>query len=185
MENEHSDDLTLSDGFTLLELIVVLAVMGTVLFMTLPKFRTLTFGDDSNKQLNILINTIRDLKKRSVADGMDYILHLDAEKSVLWITSSDMLSDELIDNDQKKDAQKKETPLPESFYLTDVEIYGKPNYQIEENQYKIRFSRHGYCDMSRIHIKDRSSGDAITIVIEPFIGEVSIEHKYIAFEQCR
>ncbi|MBF0232325.1 MAG: type II secretion system protein [Desulfamplus sp.] len=164
-------------GFTLLELIVVLAVIGTVLFITLPKFRTLTFGNDSNRQLNLLLNTVRDLKIRSISDDIDYILHLDSDRSVIWITSSDMPSD-IMDK-----AREKGQPLPQSLYLTGVDIYGTPDHS-REDEYRILFSRYGYCDMALIHIRDRESMDELTVVIEPFLSDTKIIRRYISFGQC-
>ncbi|MBF0467508.1 MAG: type II secretion system protein [Desulfamplus sp.] len=164
-------------GFTLLELIVVLAVIGTVLFITMPKFRTLTFGNNSNRQLNLLLNTVRDLKKRSISDDMDYILHLDSDRSVMWITSSDM-PPEIMDKTREKG-----TPLPESLYLAGVDIYGTPDHR-RQDEYRIIFSRYGYCDMALIHIRDRESMDELTVIIEPFLSDTKIIRKHISFEQC-
>jgi len=164
-------------GFTLIELTVVLAVIGTVLFITLPKFRELTSGDDSERQLNIVLNTIRDLKKSSISDGMDYTLHLDAARSVMWVTSSGM-DPELMDK-----AEKRAIGLPESLRLTDVEIYGVSTPQTQD-EYQLHFSHHGYCDMALIHLKEQQSAEELTVVIEPFLSCTEVRRRYISFEQC-
>ncbi|MBF0573967.1 MAG: type II secretion system protein [Desulfamplus sp.] len=204
-----------NSGFTLIELIVVLAVMGSVLFITLPKFRTLTFDDTSERGLNILLNTVKDLKKKALSDGMDYILHLDVVKSVMWVTSASIMSEagnakavnrvgqqkmvnttksqhnmmvnsksDQIDNIDNKKAKENATPLPDSVYITGVEIYGLSNSQPQE-EYQIRFSGQGYCDMAIIHLKERESGEEIEMVIEPFLNSAKIIRKHISFDQCR
>jgi len=177
MDRDCSQMAIKTSGFTLIELIVVLAIMGTVLFVTLPKFRALTSGDESDRQLNSLLNTVRSLKKRASFDGIDYFLHFDSARSVMWITS-DGMAQEL-----KEKAREKGTDLPESLRLTDVEIYGISNLQMQD-EYQIRFSRQGYCDMALIHLKEKNSGTDLTVVIEPFLYGIEIGRKYISFEQC-
>lgn len=152
--------------------------MGTVLFMTLPKFRALTFDDYTDTQLNILLNTVRNLKKISLCDGVDYTLHLDAARSIMWISSSGM-TPEMIEK-----AKEKGTALPESFRLTGVDIYGIATNLEAEDVYNIQFSRQGYCDMALIHLQDRSSGEDLTVVIEPFLPDIKLLHRYSAFAQC-
>lgn len=164
-------------GFTLIELIVVLAVMGTVLFFTLPKFRPLTFGNESGREINILLNTVRSLKKLSLSDGKDYTLHLDSARSVVWITYDGMAPEVM------EKAKEGGRALPESLRLTGVDIYGISNLK-QGDEYKIRFSRQGYCDMALIHLKEQNSGDEFTVVIQPFLSNAEIEPKYISFEQC-
>ncbi|MBF0376645.1 MAG: type II secretion system protein [Desulfamplus sp.] len=203
-----------NSGFTLIELIVVLAIMGSVLFITLPKFRTLTFDDTSERGLNILLNTVKDLKKKALSDGMDYILHLDVVKSVMWVTSASIMSEvgnaksvnrvgqqkmsnhtksykimgnsksDQLDSIDSKKAKENATPLPESVYITGVEIYGLSNRQ-PQDEYQIRFSGQGYCDMAIIHLKERESSEEIDVVIEPFLYSAKISNKPISFDQCR
>ncbi|MBF0302110.1 MAG: type II secretion system protein [Desulfamplus sp.] len=175
-------------GFTLIELIVVLAVMGTVLFITLPKFRALNFVDDNQRQLNILLNTIKELKKKSIADSRDYILHLDAAKSLMWVTSENRLPEMASQTKLKQmESTEKEkhdaTSLPEPFYITGVEIYGLPDQKSQE-EYLIRFSKKGYCDMTLIHLKERGTGNSLTVVIEPFLSDAEIKIEYISFDRC-
>lgn len=210
--------LASESGFTLIELIVVMAVLGTILFITLPKFGKLTlnsytdnsynnYNDETINDLNLLISTIKELKKKSVYNGIDYILNLDIEHSLMWITSiiseSDFDSnnknqneysnniDKNLDlkinkNKLKKDNLKDKDgkmSIPDSFYITDVESYGAGSRKIED-KYAIKFSSRGYCTMSLIHIKERGTSRYFTIIIEPFTLDIKIRKKYISFEQC-
>jgi len=164
-------------GFTLIELMVVLAVMGTVLFITLPKLGPITFGDQDERGLNLLLNTVRYVKKKAQVDGVDYTLHIDAVKSVMWVTSAENI-EETSDNKSKD-----RTPFPESLHIKGVEIYGFSNQQPQED-YRIGFSMSGYCDMALIHLKQRGVKEEITVVIEPFLPGAEIRRKFISFDQC-
>lgn len=181
-------------GFTLIELIVVLAVIGTVLFMTLPKFSALNFRDNGGQKLNFLLNTIKELKKKSISEGSDYFLHLDTVKSSIWVTSagtmgeinaksglsSDLRTKQLA---QVEAAKKNAASLSESLYITGVEIYGLSNRN-SYDQYCIRFSSQGYCDNALIHLKERETGETLTVVIEPFLSSAEVRRKYISFAEC-
>ncbi len=191
---ENCDNL----GFTLIELIVVLAVIGTVLFMTLPKFSSLNFRDNGGQKLNFLLNTIKELKKKSISEGNDYFLHLDTVKSSIWVTSagtmgeinakinaksglsSDLRTKQLA---QIEAAKKNAASLSESLYITGVEIYGLSNRN-SYDQYCIRFSSQGYCDNALIHLKERETGESLTVVIEPFLSGAEVRRKYISFAEC-
>ncbi|MBF0209697.1 MAG: type II secretion system protein [Desulfamplus sp.] len=164
-------------GFTLIELIVVIALLGSLLFMILPKFQAFTlFGDDSQRELNVIRNTIKELKKRAVYDGVDYMLNIDTLKSEFWISSEHFKK-----MDKNTDKANK-IEFPESIYVVGVEIYGLSNRQLQD-EYSIRFSRYGYCDKALIHLKNRETREDMTMIIEPFLNSVEIVKKYLSFTQ--
>ncbi len=164
-------------GFTLIELIVVLAVMGSILFITLPKIELLDFNNESHKEINILLNQVKELKKRALSDRTDYILNIDVVKSVVWITSENMTPE------RSDVGQFDFVNNMSSFYIIGVEIYGLSNHS-REDEYQIRFSKRGYCDMSLIHLKESNTGEEFTLIIEPFLSGAEIKRKYISFNQC-
>ena len=57
-----------------------------------------------------------------------------------------------------------------SIKFIDVQFHGMQTEKREE--YQITFSRHGYCDMALIHLKDKM--DDFTIFLEPFVMETKL-----------
>lgn len=163
-------------AFTLLELIVVLAVMGSVLFITLPKFSALLPGKSGAGGINLLVNTINGLKKKSVVEGVNYVLNLNPTKSTLWVTQQDMTPEML------GRARQKAHQLNESITIGDVEFHGISNPIADE--YQFRFNREGYCDMALIHLENRNRGEKITIVIQPFLSSAEVRRGYLSFDPC-
>ncbi len=163
-------------GFTLLELIVVLAVLGSVLFMILPRFSTLLPGNNRTGGINLLLNTINELKKKSIIENINYTLHLNVTKSTLWVTQQSMTPKSL--SRAREDAFQ----LDESIRIGGVEFYGISS-QIED-EYQFHFSREGYCDMALIHIENRDNGENFTIVTSAFLSSAEIRKGYFSFDSC-
>ena len=68
-----------NNGFTLIELIVVIALIGLMLFFSLPRLQHNPFLDDSNKSARWLIGKIQALKESAIRDQKQYALHIDLD----------------------------------------------------------------------------------------------------------
>ena len=111
-----------NNGFTLIELIVVLSLISVMFFVATPRFSVFLFGDDTDTTLRWLMIKIRDVKQRSVAEQKDYVLNLDFENNRMWMTDESLETDEdLIE------ARDKGYSLPEGLHLLDVEYFAVEN----------------------------------------------------------
>jgi prepilin-type N-terminal cleavage/methylation domain-containing protein len=115
-------------GFTLIELIVVMTLMGLMLFFTLPRL-----GDNS---------AIRDQKQ--------YSLHFDLGSGRIWETNESM-SPEDIENA----ALNKSYTLPEELRIIDIEYPQKG--KIYTGRAEINFYRAGYTDKALVHMQEGDS----------------------------
>ncbi|SLM33240.1 hypothetical protein MTBBW1_970020 [Desulfamplus magnetovallimortis] len=163
-------------GFTLFELIVVLAILGSVLFMTIPRFSAMLPSREKAASLNLLFHTISQLKTIAVNDKNNYTMHIDTADSSMWVTHQQMNQEEI---DKAKENSIK---LDDSLHIDRVEFFGITTPV--EDEYRFNFSHDGYCDMALIHITRRDSANDITILIEPFLPYPEIRKSSFSFDLC-
>ena len=153
---------------------MVVSIMGMVLFFVLPKFQAFQVFPDSGTSLGKILRIVENLKTAAVSKNRDFIMHIDSEAGLIWITNDSMEDDEI---DQAKENGIK---ISDKIIILDVEFFGKGLKEAESSG--IRFSRHGYSDMALIHLQDQ--GNDITIRIEPFLAKAEIENRHVSFEEC-
>jgi prepilin-type N-terminal cleavage/methylation domain-containing protein len=161
-----------SRGFTLLELIVVISLLGIMLVLTVPRFHETLLLDESKTNSRWIIGKIQSLKEAAVRNQKRYILHIDLDSERFWETDESM-SPEAIEN-----AAVNADALPSGLKITDIEypIHGK----INSGQAEIAFYKNGFSDKVFIHVQDGETH--ISYLIEPFLSEVSRYETYIGFE---
>jgi prepilin-type N-terminal cleavage/methylation domain-containing protein len=161
-----------SRGFTLLELIVVISLLGIMLVLTVPRFHETLLLDERKTNSRWIIGKIQSLKEAAVRNQKRYILHIDLDSERFWETDESM-SPEAIEN-----AAVNADALPSGLKITDIEypIHGK----INSGQAEIAFYKNGFSDKVFIHVQDGETH--ISYLIEPFLSEVSRYETYIGFE---
>ena len=162
----------LPNGFTLIELIVVISLMGIMLFFSLPKLQNNPFLDDTEKSSRWLIGKVQALKEIAIRDQKQYTMHLDLDSGRIWETNESMSQEDL------ESAALQSYALPVDVHIADVEypIKGK----INSGQTDITFYKAGYTDKALIHLQD---GDRYqSFLIEPFLSNVKFFETYASFE---
>jgi len=162
-----------NDGFTLLELMVVISLLGIMLALTVPRFHETLFLDESKTSSRWIIGKIQALKEAAVRNQKNYTLHIDLDSDRFWETDESM-SPEAIET-----AAVNAESLPSGLRITDIEypIHGK----INSGQADIEFYRNGYSDKVFIHLQDGET--QVSYLIEPFLSEVSRYETYIGFDK--
>lgn len=79
-----------SAGFTLLELVVVVTIVGTVAFLTLPRLRLPGAGDDVDAAARWLAAHHHKLRVVAVQERRPYRLHCDLDARRFWATHTGM-----------------------------------------------------------------------------------------------
>ena len=103
-------------GFTLIELIVVISLIGIMFFFTLPRFQDFLLTNPTKKTTRWIIGTVKNLREQSQRDGKRYSLHVSMDSNKMWITNESMSEEEL-----ENTAQNGYT-LPSDVRLLDVEF---------------------------------------------------------------
>ena len=161
-----------TEGFTLIELIVVIALLGLMLFFSLPRLQGNPFLDDTQKSSRWLIGKIQLLKESAIRDQKLYTLHFDLDSGRVWETNESMSPEEI------ESAVLNSYALPDDLRITDIEYPTKG--KIYSGQAAINFYKAGYTDKALVHMQD---GDAsLSFLIEPFLPNVQLFEKYASFE---
>jgi prepilin-type N-terminal cleavage/methylation domain-containing protein len=159
-------------GFTLIELIVVISLIGLMLFFSLPRLQNNPFLDDSKESARWLIGKIQVLKESAIRDQKQYSLHFDLDSGRIWETNESMSQEDA------ENAALDSYALPEDLRIIDIEYPAKE--KITSGQADITFYKAGYTDKAFIHIQDGET--YLSFLIEPFLTNVQVIETYVDFE---
>lgn len=160
-------------GFTLIELVVVTALISLMLFMAVPRFQVFLSADDAHRAARWLIMEIPLLKNRAVQEQQDFRLHFDFDRQLAWVTRDDMTEEE-----QQAAVDEGYRP-PEAVRWSDLEFAGGPKISAPA---AIRFYHQGYSDRVLIHLQD-DSDRRFSVLVEPFLPTVEFYDRYVDFDE--
>ncbi len=162
--------LNRNGGFTLIELVVVMALIGIFFAVTLPRF---DIGvNKTDKFSRWFIVKVDSLKKRAAADKKNYILRIDMDEEKIYV-ADDSMSEEAMEA-----AAESGYEIPESVTILDVEFAKKD--PISSGVADIRFYEKGYSDKVIVHIEDDDDNQK-TFIIEPFLPRIKLVEDYVDF----
>lgn len=161
-----------NSGFTLIELIVVIALMGLMLVFSLPRLHNNPFLDDTKKSSRWLINKVRTLKESAMRDQKRYTLHFDLDSGRVWETNEAMSPEDIEGTVMDSYA------LPDDLRIIDIEYPSKG--KIYSGQAEITFYKAGYTNKALVHMQDDDT--YLSFLIEPFLSNVQFFEKYASFD---
>ncbi len=159
-------------GFTLIELVVVVLLIGLTMVLSVPRLRYAMLTDDLRGTVRRMVGTVRTLRNEAIREQKVYALHFDLESNRLWADSADMTDEERIA------AHQKAFQLPKGVRVLDVWRSGKGKEVAGEAV--IRFTKKGYMEQSVIHL-GAEDGRRFTLIFNPFLGRVKVLEEYIEF----
>ena len=159
-------------GFTLIELIVVISLIGLMLFFSLPRLQSNPFLDNSKKSARWLIGKVQALKESAIRDQKQYSLHFDLDSGRIWETN------EAMSPEDTETAASNSYALPVDVRIIDIEYPAQE--KVTSGQTEITFYKAGYTDKAFVHLQDGET--YLSFLIEPFLTNVQVIEKYIDFE---
>jgi len=159
-------------GFTLIELIVVIALMGLMLFFSLPQFQNNPFLNDTKKSSRWLIRKVQTLRESALRDQKRYTLHFDLDSGRVWETNEAMSPEDI------ESTIMDSYELPEDLRIIDIEYPSKG--KIYSGQAEITFYKAGYTNKALVHMQDDDT--YLSFLIEPFLSNVEFFYKYASFD---
>jgi len=169
---QRTADPKKSHGFTLLELMVVISLLGIMLVFTVPRFQQTLFLDETKTGSRWIIGKIKILKEAAISNQKQYTLHINLDTERFWETDASM-SAEAIEN-----AALNADSLPSGLKIADIEYPTRG--KINSGQTDITFYKNGTSDKVLIHLQDGEK--YVTYLIEPFLSEVTRYEMYASFE---
>jgi prepilin-type N-terminal cleavage/methylation domain-containing protein len=162
-------------GYTLLELIVVMALIGIVFFFAIPRFEGSFLLDDANRSSRWLLAKLQTLREDALRSRRLQILHVDLDAGRLWVTAEGMTPEQL-------DVALRRAQAPGGGgRLFAVEFAGQP--RMTAGRADIRFYGDGHTDRVLIHLR---TGDAVaSFLLEPFLSQVKRFDTMVGFDNER
>lgn len=162
-----------NNGFTLIELIVVISLISLMFFFAIPRIPVDALSDNTRKVSRWIMLNVSALKEKAIHDQKNYVLHLSLDSNRLWVTSEIMSEEEL------EEAAAIGYNLPEDIKLLDVEYPDKE--KISVGRADIYFYKKGYSDKAIIHVTNNHN-EVLSFLIEPFLSRARLYNKYLEFE---
>ena len=153
------------EGFTLIELIVVMMLIGLMTAITVPRFRYALLTDNLKTATRKLAGIVKGLREDAIREHKTLILHFDLDANRFWIDSAGMTEEEQIL------AREKASSLPKGVRILGVWSKGKDKQVGGETA--IRFNKHGYVQQSVIHL-GAEDGREFTLELSPFLRRVRV-----------
>ncbi|HUN54037.1 MAG TPA: prepilin-type N-terminal cleavage/methylation domain-containing protein [Smithella sp.] len=156
-------------GYTLVEILLVIVLIGVILVLAVPSTRDVFTGDNLKKASRQFIALERKLRVDAVRDQITYILCIDVSNSAYWVITSDMTP-------EKQDEIKKSPQhLPSDVVIMD--LVDENNQKTSVGEARLYFEKNNICSPAIIHLGYED--DKMTIVINPFLGVTDIYDKYV------
>ena len=160
-------------GYTLIELIVVIVILGLMFGITVPRFRQALLSDSLDSTSLKFIGLVQDLREQAISGHVSYILHLDISEKRVWAFPSSATEEE------QEIAREGAFELPADVRIQDVWSWSSGKFF---NEGTIRFSRKGYVEQSMIHLQSED-GRELSLELTPFLGKIKIYEGYVDFDR--
>jgi prepilin-type N-terminal cleavage/methylation domain-containing protein len=160
------------NGFTLIELVVVMALVGIMLFFTIPNFGHL-LTDDLRKTSQWILLQVPKYRSRAVSENQPYFLHVDMDNHRLWFSNS------LMSEEEQNLAMEQGFQLADDIRILDI-LYREDEFANAGEAF-IGFYPKGYSDKAILHL-EKEDGDRLSFLFEPFLNQVEMNDGYIGFK---
>lgn len=160
-------------GYTLIELIVVLILLGLMFGLTVPRFRQAIVSDSLDATALRFIGLVQNLREKAISEQVVYVLHIDIRDRRIWsyaVTASE---------EEQVAARERAYELPLDIRIEDVWTWRNGKLYEEGT---IRFSRKGYIEQSMIHLQSED-GRRISLELTPFLGSIKTHEGYLDFNR--
>ena len=160
-------------GYTLIELMVVIVLLGLIFTIATPKIRDALYRDELKGATRQMVGLITQLRNEAIREHKDYMLHFDLESNRFWFDSPSMTEEE------RARIAADASPLTGQVDIMDVWISGVGKIMLGE--VRIRINKKGYIQQSIIHLGMEDNRE-FTLLMSPFLRRVEVYDKYIEFE---
>lgn len=157
------------NGYTVIELALVVFLLGLMLFLAVPKVRESLINDALAASVRRTAGVVRVLRADAVREQLDYVLQLDLQNSAFWTYSMDMTPEKMAE--RKASASR----FPEGVKIADIIQPGLGKKT--DGEVTVKFFKQGHIQPTVIHLAkdDRNA----TIVLAPFLSTIKTYEKYV------
>ncbi len=149
-------------GFTLIEMIVVVFLIGIMLSLSIPSLRNTFFTDPLKSTTRNMIGLVAGVRDLAVRSQQSYLIHFSQLENRIWYEKEVAGEDKTNQGDQQSD----QLLLPESVRITKVWMAGDD--ASEDDNTVLWVSKQGYLTDTIIRIED-DQGKHLNVQFYPFL----------------
>jgi prepilin-type N-terminal cleavage/methylation domain-containing protein len=165
----------IQDGFSLVELSIVLLLLSFLLLLSIPRFGAVLIGQRLNSTGHFITGMVRYLYDQSTAKRRVYRLNYHLKDGAIWVTFPND-EGEFVEDQSSTFTRKRK--LPTGIQFEDiVTAAGK----VTEGQAYTQFFPTGLVDRTIVHLR-ADDGSQLSVLIHPLSGRVTIEPGYRELE---
>jgi len=157
-------------GFTLIELMVVMLLITIVLAVAIPRFDAAPFQDPGKKLSRWTINAVRHLRATALQKQQTQALVVDLSNQRMWMINEDM------SEEQQAAAAEKGFALDGSIRIVDAQYRNQES--VNTGTLEIRFYPAGYSDQVLLHIENEDA-ERTSYLIEPLLPKLKMVEGWI------
>lgn len=162
-------------GFTLLELVVVLALIGIMLVVSVPTLHDALIDDQLKATSRKVIGFIRGVRELAVREQQPYFLSIDKNESRIWYEKDTDIEATEVSEDTEDTEDREELTIPDEIRVS--EIWTRSEGEYSDDQNRIWVNRKGYMDQTVLHLRD-DDDNVISLHFSPFLGSVRVYDEY-------
>lgn len=153
-------------GFTLVELVVVLAILGVMIAFVIPTFGEIT-GSNLRRSARHLTGTVRFLRDEAEAKKAVYRLRFDVQNGHYWAESLTAVLDRTAEFKRVASVVASEGSLSGGTTFKDIRVGSHPDEPY------ILFTPDGWVEKAFIHLRDGEGRD-FTLIVHPLTGTTEL-----------
>jgi len=160
-----------STGFTLIELVVVIVVLGIMVALVIPRLGEL--GEANLKRsARHITGMVRFLRDDAQAKKTVYRLKFDIQGGRYWAEALTTASDQAVEFKRLQSVMVNEGSLSGQTTFKDVKTGSHP-----DDPY-VLFTPDGWVEKSFIHLRD-GDGKEFTLIVKPLTGDTELREGYV------
>lgn len=165
-------------GFTLLELIIVMVLISLTASFTLPKIQSSLYSDKLSASAQRFVHLVTETAQEARARHTSFSLRFDADTTTFLAVPA-VAGPEIEPEEGLNNAYLRLT-LDDSVHLVGIEIPQKETLT-ENNETGIVFTNKGYTRKAAVYFEN-DAGDQVSIMLSPFLGVARILEGHVSLE---
>ena len=169
---------TSSSGFTLLELIVVIALIGIMLVVSVPTLQNTLIDDRLKGTCRKIIGLVKSVRELAAREQQPYFLNIDRNENRIWY-EKDMEAGAAEEEEEAEETEetedRQELNIPDEVQIS--EIWTRSEGEYSDDQHRIWVSSKGYMDQTVLHVTD-DDDNIISLHFSPFLDNVRLYDEY-------
>jgi prepilin-type N-terminal cleavage/methylation domain-containing protein len=157
-------------GFTLLELIVVCALIGIMLTISVPSLRSAFFTNPLKSTARQVVGIINEVRQTAVRNQEPYNLHISQLENRIWYEKAAEEKEDAIEDDSDT-LKKRELQLPDTVTLSRVWLQSSGVLSGDKTTFWI--SKKGYMEQAAIQLLD-DSDNSLSVQLNPFTDPIAV-----------